>query len=126
MLKRISVVRNIEWKCEDSRKLSKTEREDFLGKCQILFPAFVDFLKERRADDDESHDVLRRRLYDAINFRVTDSENFVKNVLGAVARRAFIQKIMPGLGEFEQYFDILSAAYKEARRAKIIHNQKPK
>lgn len=113
-------MRNLEWESFDTRKMSGSEKEDFIGKCEIIYPSFVAFLKQKRVEGDESHDVERRSLYDAVVFRLTDNEVFVKKVLLAVARHAFEQKLMAGFTKVEQYFDILSAAHSESSRVRKI------
>lgn len=117
-------MRDVEWESSETRQMTKTEKEDFIGKCEIIYPTFVTFLKKKRAESDESHDVDRRALYDAVVFRATDNEFFAKKVLSAVARHAFEQKLMVGFTKVEQYFDILAAAHREACRARKISNKK--
>lgn len=124
MLKRKSIVRNIVWESEDTRDYNKTMKADFIGKCQILYPAFKNFLLNKRKEGDESNDEIRRSLYDKIIFRKNDNLEFIEAVLNTVAKKAFEANVLPGLSSFEQYFAILAQAYKEAKL--VIRNNQNK
>lgn len=117
MIKRSSVVFDTYWESDDTR-VPKNEQQDFYGKCSLLYPAFVAFLKKKRARGDSSHDSVRRSLYDVVLFRDEDSESFKKRVFAAVTKRAHHEKVVPGMTSVSQYRIILDNAYAEAARAK--------
>lgn len=117
MHKRSSIVTDQSWLSDNTRTWGNSEKRDFINKCTLLYPAFIDFLHNSRQRGDESHDVVRRRLYDFIRFRKTDSAEFIDRVLSAVAHRAFDEKIMTAFTTIDQYLHLLKTAYDESRDA---------
>jgi len=120
MPQRVSVVRNVSWESEDTRGLSKSQKDDFRGKCELIYPAFINFLKLKRKEDDQSHDVIRRKLYDVLHFRHTDADIFIDRVLNAVAARAYDEKVVSGYTSKDIYYKIIIVAHKESVAAKKI------